>query len=100
MNEIPLLVSRLNLFLDEDGLIRSKGRLGRTNYFNYDVLNPILLGRKHPFTRLVVKDAHEQCKHLGIGATLTNIRLKGFWITSARVAIKSVLSECIHCKKI
>ena len=97
--EIPDLVSRLDLFIDDLGHIISKGRLFRSNYYNFDVLNPILLGKSHHLTSLIVKDAHFRCKHLGIQATLTNLRLRGYWITAARHSIKKILSECIICKK-
>lgn len=96
---VPDLVNHLNLFLDEKNLIRSKGRLSRSNYYNYDVLNPVLLGKHHYFTALFIKATHYSCKHLGIQATLTNIRLKGFWVTSARAAVKRIISDCMVCKK-
>ena len=95
----PDMVNHLNLFLDDQLLIRSKGRLARSNYYNFDVLNPILLGKNHHLTCLLIRNAHNDCKHLGIQATLTNIRLKGFWITAARATIKRVLADCIICKK-
>jgi hypothetical protein len=95
----PDLVSKLNLFIDDNDLLRSKGRLSRSNFYEFNVLNPVLFGKKHHLTTLVVRDAHLSCKHLGIQATLTRIRLKGFWITSARGTIKRILSDCIVCKK-
>ena len=96
---VPPLVSKLNLFVDDEGLIRSKGRLARSNYYDAKILNPVLLAKSHHFTVLVIRDAHFRCKHLGIQATLTNVRLQGFWITSARNAIKTAISDCIICKK-
>ena len=95
----PDLVRNLNLFLDDFGLIRSKGRLSRSNHYDFEVLNPILLGKRHHLTLLIIRQSHYECKHLGIQATLTRLRLRGFWITSARSTIKRVLSECIVCKK-
>ncbi|KAL7644522.1 UNVERIFIED_CONTAM: hypothetical protein RMT77_005354 [Armadillidium vulgare] len=95
----PDLVNNLNLFLDDLELIRSKGRLARSNYYDFDVLNPILMGKNHHLTFLFIRNAHFDCKHLGIQATLTNIRLRGYWITSARNTIRKVISECIVCKK-
>ena len=97
--QLPHLVDHLNLFLDPDNILRCKGRIGRCNYFNYDVLNPILLSRNHYFTSLYIMDAHEQCKHLGVNSTLNFIRLDGFWITRSRQAIKNVISNCALCKK-
>ena len=95
----PDLVNNLNLFLDDNGLIRSKGRLARSNYYSFDIINPVVLGKNHHLTYLFIRKAHFDCKHLGIQATLTNIRLKGFWITAARSTIKKVLAECITCRK-
>ena len=95
----PDLVRHLNLFLDDFGLIRSKGRLSRSNHYDFEVLNPILLGKRHHLTLLIIRQSHYECKHLGIQTTLTRLRLRGFWITSARSTIKRVLSECIVCKK-
>ena len=95
----PDLVNRLNLFLDDNDLLRTKGRLSRSNFYQFDVLNPVLLHKSHHLTSLIVRDAHYACKHLGIQATLTRIRLKGFWITSARHTIKKILSECVICKR-
>lgn len=88
------LGNHLNLFQD-DKLIRRKGRL-LVPIINFQVLNPTLLGEKHYFTTL---DIHHECKHLGSQATLTNIRLKGFWITSPKATTKRVLAECILYKK-
>lgn len=95
----PDLVNRLNLFLDDNDLLRTKGRLARSNFYEVEVLNPILLHKNHHLTSLIVRDAHFECKHLGIQATLTRIRLRGFWITSARGTIKRILSDCVVCKK-
>ena len=98
-DQVPDLVKRLNLFLDDQGLIRSKGRLARSNYFQYEVLNPVLLSKEHHFTSLIIKDAHFRCKHLGIQSTLTNLRLQGFWVTKARNTIRKVLSDCAICNR-
>ena len=98
-NPVPNLVQKLNLFIDEQGLLRSKGRIERSNYYNYEIINPIVMSRQHHLTTLYIRDAHHSCKHLGIQATLTKLRLKGFWVTSSRTAIKNVLAECVTCKK-
>ena len=38
---IPTLVSNLNLFLDSNGILGSKGRISKCLYFNYDVYNSV-----------------------------------------------------------
>ncbi|KAL7630818.1 UNVERIFIED_CONTAM: hypothetical protein RMT77_018969 [Armadillidium vulgare] len=97
---IPLLVNNLNLFLDSDGILRSKGRISKCTYFNYDVHNPVILSRFHYFTTLLILRSHQKVQHLGVDSTLTHIRNQGFWIPKGRIAVKKVLNLCNLCKKI
>ena len=96
---VPPLVSNLNLFLDDNGIIRSRGRIAKCLYFNYDVHNPVLLPNGHRFTALYISYCHAKVQHLGIGTTLNFLREQGFWIPRGRMAVKTVLSNCIICKK-
>ena len=45
--QAPNLVTNLNLFIDEHGVLRSDGRSGKCNQFEYDLINPILLAKDH-----------------------------------------------------
>ena len=40
---------------------------------------PILLPKYSAFTKLIVQECHNDCKHLGIAATLYKLRLSGYW---------------------
>ena len=97
----PDLVRNLDLFLDKDGLIRSsEGRIGKCEVFTYEVLNPILLPKKHLLTNMIILDCHAQVKHLGLATTLRKIRMSGFWIPQARQVIKTQLqNNCYMCKR-
>ena len=46
--------------LDDDGLMRSDGRLKRAKFLPYDVRYPVLLPRKSWVTKLIVKEYHER----------------------------------------
>ena len=72
--QLPPLVKNLNLFLDSNKVVRSKGRLENCRMFEYDVRNPILLPKQSFLTELFVQEAHEQCKHLGASSTLNAVR--------------------------
>lgn len=96
---IPSRVNNLNLFIDENGLLRSKGRLSKCSSVDYNVNNPILLSKDSYLTQLVIWDFHARCKHLGSGTTLTALRNGGFWIPKGRNIVKYVLNKCIMCKK-
>ena len=95
----PKYVSDLNLFLDRNGIIRCKGRLSKLNYYSYATLNPVLMGKSHALTTLMVREQHLRCKHMGIGTTLTALRERGFWIPAGRQVVKRVLKDCVTCKK-
>ena len=95
----PTLVSNLNLFLDDKGLIRSRGRISKCTYYNYDVHNPVLLPKASRFTQLFIIDCHMKLQHLGIGTTLNYIREQGLWIPKGRMAVKNALSSCLVCKR-
>lgn len=96
---VPDLVKNLDLFLDDVGLIRSRGRIAKSNYYDENVVNPILLGKAHPLTKLIIWDCHLKCKHLGLQSTLNMLRTQGYWVTSPRQTVKGVISDCMICKK-
>ena len=67
--EVPLLVKNANLFIDKCGVVQSDSRVGRIDYFDYEVICPIILPKDHLITRLIIEHAHLAVKHLEIQAT-------------------------------
>jgi len=59
---------------------------------------PYLLPSRHYFTTLVIQNAHVTQLHCGTNATLTTLRQR-YWIPAARQHIKSIIRQCIVCKK-
>lgn len=96
---VPKLVINLNLFLDDKGLIRSKGRIEKNIELKYQVVNPVLLPKSHHFTLLVIKHAHCESLHMGLQSTLNFLRSHGIWIVKAGQAVRSFLNTCIVCKR-
>ena len=97
--KVPELVTKLDLFLDSKGVIRSRGRIGKSTLYEYDVINPVLLVKDHHLTNLIIENCHKKCKHLGIQSTINTIRTNGFWIPRIRQAVEKVLSQCVTCQK-
>ena len=96
---VPPLVQSLDLFLDDTGIVRSRGRIAKSLHFSEDVRSPILLPKAHHVTSLVIQHHHNKCKHMGLGTTVSSIRNAGLWIPRVRQAVKNVLKECFICKK-
>ena len=70
---IPSLVSILNIFLGDDDILRSRGRIAKCLYFDYNVYNPVLLPKGHKFAPLIINYCHEKVQHMGTG---TRVKIK------------------------
>lgn len=93
----PNRVRQFGLFLDENRLMRCKGRIEHAN-LESDSKHPILLSSKHPFVDLIIRDTHTRVKHSGIRDTLTTIRER-FWVLRGRQAAKRILKRCVICRR-
>lgn len=87
----------LGLFTDEDGILRSKGRLQYANW-TYDKRYPILLPHNSPHTDRIIMKTHTDNYHVGAAHTLTIIR-QNFWIPQGKRRVLSVIGKCTQCIK-
>lgn len=92
------IISDLNLFMDDQGILRCKGRIDKAK-LTYASKNPILLPRDSHFTILLIRQMHSKIYHMGVSQTLNEIR-KMYWIPKGRAVVKSVLKDCVICKRI
>ena len=85
--------------LDEDGLMRSCGRLQNAEYLPYDVKYPIILPRGHIVTRLIVKQFHEDGHHvMGTNQLLAKLSER-YWLVRGREEIREAETRCNECKR-
>ena len=93
------LVKQLNLFLDDNGLIRVKGKIkstGKLKRFKY----PYLLANDSDLTKLIIEDLNYNIlKHVGIYKLLSLFR-KEFYIPAALQTVKRITRNCIVCRKL
>ena len=89
----PIRVAQFGLFLSEDKIIRSKGRISNSS-LPTSSKSPILLLAKHTFVKLVIKQSHDRVKHSGINATLTALRER-YWVLRGRGTVKKVIRPCV-----
>jgi len=71
--QIPIRVDQFNLFLDNNLVLKCKGRIGNANVSN-DSKIPILLPYHHPLVYLLIRHIHIRIKHSGISDTLSTMR--------------------------
>ncbi len=88
----------LNPQLDENGVMRSNGRLVQGDLLPFEMRHPIILPRKHAVTKLIVLDQHERHHHVGgTNHTLAGLSQR-FWIIAGREAVREYESTCTKCK--
>ena len=97
MNKKNNLQKQLGLFLDENGLLRCRGRLGNAS-LTEGAKFPILLPKTDRLTYLIIDQSHKQILHSGTSQTLSQVRVK-YWILQGRATVKTVLRNCITCRK-
>ena len=85
--------------IDDDGLLRSDGRLQNAKFLSYDVRYPVILPRNSRITKLIVKEFHEMGNHAsGTNQTLAALSTR-YWIISAREVIRQWEKECMECRR-
>ena len=92
VNKIPNLVMQLNLYLDDNFIIRVKSKFESGSH-------PILLPCDSLLTKLIVDSVHIQYSHAGIYTVLRELR-KEFWILRGFSTVRKLLKQCITCRKI
>ncbi|XP_076302005.1 uncharacterized protein LOC143220175 [Lasioglossum baleicum] len=100
LNKRPLsktsAIGSLMPFIDNDGLIRARGRL-RNSSLSIGEKYPIIL-RSHELLTLIIRHAHLQTLHGGSQLTLSVLR-REYWILRARSTVRTVLYKCVPCTR-
>ena len=91
------LVRELGIKAEKD-VLRCEGRLVNSD-LESEARKPVILPRKHKFTRLVVEECHQRVHHSGVRATLAELRSR-FWVPRGRQVVKGILGECVTCRKL
>ncbi|XP_054723598.1 uncharacterized protein LOC129233649, partial [Uloborus diversus] len=82
---------------DQSGLRRVRTRIVERED-SYEFRYPILLPSKHYIVNCLVRDYHLKYSHAGTQA-LTVIMREEFWIIGARRTIRSIVKNCVRCKR-
>lgn len=89
------LFRKLDVFLDQAGLLRVGGRLRHAD-IPYVHKHPALLPSHHRLTDLLIDHHHRTSNHSGAMTLQSNLQ-REFWIISARQNIRSRLRLCVPC---
>ncbi|XP_065658377.1 uncharacterized protein LOC124812001 [Hydra vulgaris] len=97
-NKVEILNNTFGLFVDEDKVVRCKGRL-QNSILPYNAKHPILLPSESYLSELLIFQAHKRTLHAGVKETLCQIRSK-YWILRGRKLVRSLINKCSFCKRL
>ena len=89
---------KLDCFVDEEGLLRVGGRLGRSSY-PWSEIHPVVLPKNSHVTNLLIRHYHEANAHQGRLITLNAIRRAGYWVINGASRVNFYLAKCVTCRK-
>ena len=90
-------IKTLTPYICPNGFLRTHGRLEKSQ-LDHDTKRPIILDGKHPISQLLILATHRQEQHSGLQHT-RHVLQQTFWITSARSAIRRVITHCYDCRR-
>lgn len=91
-------LAKLNLFIDNQGVLRVSGRLTNSREFSFDKKHPILISSKHLFSLLLFRNEHKQLKHAGPQALLYAVR-EAYWPLGGRNLARQIVHNCVTCRR-
>ncbi|XP_058816580.1 uncharacterized protein LOC131679848 [Topomyia yanbarensis] len=83
--------------LDEDGLLRMKGRIDACEFAEECTKRPILLPKRHPITDLIIMSIHQKYCHMNHQTVLNEIRRR-FYVPQLRSVYRHMQGRCQLCK--
>lgn len=98
LNGKPANLTKLNLFIDSDNIIRVGGRIENSSTFSYEKKHPILISCKHNFATLLFRYEHRKLLHAPPQLLLFTIR-ETWWPVGARNLARQTARDCVTCKR-
>lgn len=94
----PPRVDQFALFLDDNMVLRCRGRINNSS-LQPESKNPTLLPSNHPFVDLLIRRTHQKVRHSSVQTTLTTLRER-VWVLRGRQSVKRVLRRCVPCRRL
>lgn len=85
----------LTPFMDQNGVIRVRGRIDASPELTFDQKHPIILPRCR-FSTVLLRELHQKNLH-PTKSTLLAIMFQRYWIIRAKETIRKVQHECMKC---
>ena len=94
--DIDSVLRELTPTLDEDRMLRVRGRIDNVTGVTAAQKRPVILSGKHPYTRLMIQHHHKKLNH-GSNETVVNELRQRYWVTNLRPTVRSIARQCQMC---
>ncbi|XP_062713670.1 uncharacterized protein LOC134290528 [Aedes albopictus] len=84
-------------FVDDSGVLRSRGRIGAAPYKSFDAKFPIILPKRHTLTFLIVDWYHCRFRHANRETVFNEVRQR-YEIPTVRRLLDNVQRACVFCR--
>ncbi|XP_037816930.1 uncharacterized protein LOC119607192 [Lucilia sericata] len=84
-------------YLDEEGILRIRGRFDEVFYLPFEARRPIIMPQNHLVSELIMNYYHNKNHHQNMNLTINELRQK-YWIPHAKSLFKKVKRKCLICK--
>ncbi len=91
-------IENLVPFIDEAGIVRANGRLGKSELFTYEQKHPVILPKNHKVSELIVQQVHKKVFHSGYSRVVAEVR-KNYWIVGVRCMARRIGRTCVVCRR-
>ena len=88
---------KLDVCIDDRGVVRSGGRLDKSDLPDA-IKHPIILPGQHLLVRLMAEHYHRRFRHQGYRVVTANLRQEGILIIGGKKLLKSVAARCLFCR--
>ena len=92
------IVTQLNLFLDNNGIIRVKSKFRKLESESPTKM-PVLLSKEGHITKLIILALHRKMRCAQTYKLLASLHIE-FYVPKAYSVVKSVIKNCIICRKL
>ena len=90
---------KMNVFLDDENIIRLKGRTALSNDVQDDAKFPFILSAGCGYVELLLQHFHEMMGHQGV-ETVIHLAQQSYWIMGIRNAVKKIVRSCQRCSNV
>lgn len=84
-------------YLDENGLLRVRGRIDKIQGVKFETKRPVILPSKHRVKELVVNNYHRMYLHRNHSTVINELKQR-FYIPTLKAILNKVISNCQICK--